>query len=105
MDTRSEQVKKVTRNAITDHTLDADMPMIEDLAKEFASLTDMEKYTLSMYVLENQSLDFYYGMFVAMSQLFAVVMVAEDDASDGMSASIKAIMCAVAEKILTLMQI
>jgi hypothetical protein len=74
---RTKPVKKV--NAITDHTLEDDLPMIRDFAKMFDEQEEHVKLVVNQWVFVDKNLDFYYGSYVAYFQAFTMAHQANNE--------------------------
>jgi hypothetical protein len=65
-----------SRNAVSDHTLLDDIEQIHSCAEEYARLTASERADIAEFIIDGQKIDFYYGSWVALFQVFTMVHIA-----------------------------
>lgn len=86
------------RNAISDHSLKDDIEQIYMCAEDYKSLDAQSKKMIMSFIIGGQSLDFYYGGWVALFQVFTMAHIANNQLQD----SIRPVVCGYAHKIISL---
>lgn len=76
----------IAANAITDHTLESDLPSMRRFAESFTKLTEGEREALKQYMLPGvalietpaRALDFYYGMYISAFQMYTMAYMSQN---------------------------
>lgn len=95
---------KTDRNPVTDHTIDDDMADLREYAAAYIardgdfSKTDRE--VINMFIIPDQKIEFYHGLYVGYYQSFTMLMNATDGKE--MAMSIQPLIYAVAHKIVSM---
>lgn len=79
------------RNPLTNHTLDDDLPYIQQYSKMYDEVPSDMKNVLEMYIFEGKSLDYYYGCYVTAYQMFVMAYQSSNDISPALMSFIHAI--------------
>jgi hypothetical protein len=97
---RSQRTRVVRqKSAITDHTLDDDLPNIRKYAQMYENIDEKTKEVLANYILPGKTLDYYHGSYITAFQIFTMAYMSENE----IAPSLMAILHAVSRKIVDVM--
>ncbi len=96
---RSKTTKlKKHPSAIETHTLDDDLPFIRDYAKKYEEIDPNTRKVLERYIFPGQTLDYYYGSYIATFQLFTMAHMSKNE----MAAAIMGLVHTISHKIVSM---